>query len=328
MVPFLTIAVPTYNRHRWISLTLPAIIEQAKEFPEGDIEVVVSDNSSEDSTWDYLQKMAQNISFLRISRNEINIGPEANFYLLPKLATGRYLWMIGDDDLLNPGALRRVVAELRDDLDYVIMNCDVYDANFEGCTQTRVLGSGGDELFTTQEACLDRIDAMSMNFLSMWVGRHEFFNVIAEEQYLRFAQWGMSIQADRYCGVGRSSRGKLISGSYLRTRQTTEFDERNYFLWFLHGSAEVLRYAAEIGALSNAGARQRRKLLLRRAGLQRIRYQRRKGIFDRRETYRLLRADYGDLPGFWFVCVPIMFMPGVGTLLNIARRMLGRADPQ
>jgi glycosyltransferase involved in cell wall biosynthesis len=325
-MPFLTIAVPTYNRLRWISLTLPVIVEQAKEFPEGAIEIVISDNCSTDETWTYLQEMASRVSFFRLNRNEKNIGSEANFYLLPQLATGRYLWMIGDDDLLKPDALRKVMSALQDEPGYLIVNSDVYDARLKECMRANSLNADKDEEFATREACLARIDALAMSFLSMWVGRREFFNAISAEKHLYFSQWGMSIQADRYFGIERFPKGKLLAAICLSTRQNTEFKDEDYFGWFLHGSAEVFRYAGEMGILSKTEIQKRKDTLLKRDGLRRVRYERRKGIFKRSKTYAMLRADYGDLTSFWVLGVPTMFAPGLGTALTVVRRLFGRKD--
>jgi glycosyltransferase involved in cell wall biosynthesis len=327
LMPFLTIAIPTFNRIRWLSLTLPAIIEQVKEFPVADIEVLVSNNCSTDDTWAFLQETAKQVPFIRLNHNETNIGSEAHFYLLPKLATGRYLYMIGDDDLFEPGALRRILEALQDGPDYLVINFDVYDALLEKCLRRNNLKAFADEAFANQDACMARIDAMAMSFISIWVGRREFFNIISEEKYRYFSNWGMSIQADRYFGISRFPKGKLIATSCLRARQTTELNHQEFFLWFLHGSVEVFRYAEESGVLSKANIRSIKSLLLRRVALKRIRWERRNGIFKRGETYGLLRADYGELLTFWLLGVPTMFTPGLGKLISVARWLLGRAEP-
>jgi hypothetical protein len=215
---------------------------------------------------------------------------------------------------------------LKEEPDYLIVNHDVYDAGLERCLKRDNLGTVSDEDFSTLDACLNRIDAMAMSYISMWVGRREFFNRITEEKYRYFAQWGMSIQADRYFGVNRFPTGKLISTPSLRARQNTDFNEEAYFCCFLHGSAEVFRYTEEAGVLSSDACRARRSLLLRRHALKRIRFERRTGIFARRKTYEMLRSDYGDLGVFWLLCVPMMYMPGVGSLLKLARRLLGRSE--
>src|SRR5450631_1303630 len=235
--------------------------------------------------------------------------------------------MIGDDDLLEPDTLRRIFDALQDEPDYLILNFDVYDGVLEKCKQRNRLNVLEDEVFQDQDACLRRIDAMAMSFISMWVARREFFNLIPDEKYRYFANWGMSVQADRYFGISRFPKGKLIAASCLRTRENSEFNDDVYFSWFLHGSAQVFRYASETGMLSKASIRTHKDRLLRRDALPRLRYERRKGILKRAETYKLLRADYGELPIFWLLCVPTMFTPGLGKLMLLALRLFGRADP-
>jgi glycosyltransferase involved in cell wall biosynthesis len=324
-MPILTVSIPTFNRLPWLKRTLPEIIEQAQAFPAGEIEVVVSDNCSSDGTWEYLLHLSRQAEVLRLHRNEINIGGEANFYLLPQLTTGSYVWMIGDDDLVTAGALKRVVEALSDAPDYLVLNYDAYDLALQRCMRANSLRVNRDEDFRNPEECLSRIDAMAMSFISMWVGRREFFNLLSEERYRHFARWGMSIQADRYLGISRFPRGRLLAAACLRARLNTEFKQGEYFSWFLHGSAEVFRYAQGTGTLTAAIAHERRSRLLCRDALQRIRYERRTGQFRRMETYRLLRADYGDLAVFWLWCVPTMFAPGLGTMLKLARWALRRS---
>jgi glycosyltransferase involved in cell wall biosynthesis len=326
VTPSLTIAVPTYNRKRWLSLTLPEIIEQAREVPPGDIEVVVSDNCSSDGTWEYLQELASKVCFLKIHRNETNIGAEANFYLLPTLASGRYLHMIGDDDLLISGALSRIRSALRDEPDYVVINFDLYNSTLDKCARKNQLNAFQDQVFDGPEDCLSRVDAMTAGFISMWVAKREFFNVIPEEKFHYFAKWGMSIQSDRYFGISRFPKGRLVAESCLRTRQNTDLRDDVFFSWFMTGSAEVFSYTASVGVLSNSVILTLKRRLLLKNALQRVRYERRTGMFKSAETYRLLRADYGNFLEFWLLCVPTMFTPGLGFMINILRRLLGRAD--
>ena len=324
--PLLTIAIPTFDRLRWLSLTLTEVIKQTAEVTAGTLEVVVSDNCSADGTWPYLQGIASQFPFVRLNRNATNIGAEANFHLLPKLATGSYLHILGDDDLLEPGTLARIVEALQDRPDYLIINFDIYDNSFQVCLQTNRLNVTEDDVFLDHNACLRRIDPMAMSFISMWVGRREFFNAIPDEKYRYLANFGMSVQGDRYFGIVQFPKGKLIAAPCLRTRKDTEFNNDVYFSWFLHGGAEVFRLLVEEGVLPKATVRAQKGQLLRKHGLSRIRYERRKGIFRRAETYKLLRDDYGDLPDFWLLCVPAMFIPGLGKVIELTHWLLGRSD--
>ena len=74
--PLLTIAIPTFDRLRWLSLTLTEVIKQTAEVTAGTLEVVVSDNCSADGTWPYLQGIASQFPFVRLNRNATNIDAE------------------------------------------------------------------------------------------------------------------------------------------------------------------------------------------------------------------------------------------------------------
>jgi glycosyltransferase involved in cell wall biosynthesis len=89
----LSILMPTYNR----SYLLKSSIEKLEEmgyFSCNQIEVIVSDNCSSDNTLEYLNH--KNINYLSQKRN---LGYAGNLMKLLEAASGKYTWIIGDDDL-------------------------------------------------------------------------------------------------------------------------------------------------------------------------------------------------------------------------------------
>ena len=311
----LTIAIPTYNRLYWIQKSLPAIAEQVKAVPEGVVEFLVSDNASTDGTAEYLLAAQQKYPFLRLNRNAANICGEAHFYQFPQISNGRYVYMIGDDDVLVPGALSAILDALADNPDYLVLNFDTYDPNFQTCLVPNNLGVSEDLAFNCAEECLSHVGAMFMGFISLWVAKREFFNLISADTYKHFSQWGMSIQCDRYFGIARYPHGRLLAKPLLRNRQDGAFSH-DYFEWFLHGGAQTLRYAVQHGILTHQIAKKLRCALLLKSGLTRIRYERRLGIFDSHRVFGLLRRNYGDLSEFWLLGVPTIFVPCMGWMLR------------
>jgi glycosyltransferase involved in cell wall biosynthesis len=82
------------------------------------VEVVVSDNASTDDTASLIEERQRLGLRLRYLRNAQNVGPDANFLQCYESASGKYVWIIGDDDLLLPGALEHVLEYLgRDEYD-------------------------------------------------------------------------------------------------------------------------------------------------------------------------------------------------------------------
>lgn len=94
----LSICIPTYNRSSYLKRFLEKLYAEITKFSLQDqVEVIVSDNASADDTSDIVQSFVE--QGLIYSRNENNIGPDANFLKLFEMSTGEYIWLPGDDDL-------------------------------------------------------------------------------------------------------------------------------------------------------------------------------------------------------------------------------------
>lgn len=108
--PVLSICVTTYNRAAWLRHSLGLILEQTRPYPDL-VEVVVCDNASSDATPEVCQAFQQWPN-LRVHRNAANVGMLGNLAVSANQARGRYVWVIGDDDLMVEGALERILAAI------------------------------------------------------------------------------------------------------------------------------------------------------------------------------------------------------------------------
>lgn len=110
---FLTIAIPTYNRAQDLLLLLQSIQSEFPLAAEAEIEVLVISNASTDETDEIAARFAPGIPGFRYVKNDTNIGMVANFVKCLSESSGRYTWMIGDDEFLEPGGLHTVLASIR-----------------------------------------------------------------------------------------------------------------------------------------------------------------------------------------------------------------------
>ena len=110
--PILSIVIPTYNRAPLLKLLLNSIVRDLPDWPE-DVELVVSDNASTDGTRGVVAEVAARGTPIRLVSNAENVGMDRNLAACFGLASGRYFWQIGDDDILFEGALTRVLAICR-----------------------------------------------------------------------------------------------------------------------------------------------------------------------------------------------------------------------
>ncbi len=104
--PILSICVPTYNREKCLRRLLDSIVFQKEFIDTNDVEVVISDNASTDSTKElvneYVKKYWNKIKFFQ---NKENIWMRWNLYKVPSLWTWKYLWWMWSDQKLNSNGI-------------------------------------------------------------------------------------------------------------------------------------------------------------------------------------------------------------------------------
>jgi abequosyltransferase len=105
--PLLTIAIPTFNRAKYLRQLLSSLFDQL--LGRTDVELVVSDNASSDDTSTIIGEFQMRGLILRYLRNSVDIGSDANFRQCFEQAQGKYVWICGDDDIVIPGAISKIL---------------------------------------------------------------------------------------------------------------------------------------------------------------------------------------------------------------------------
>ena len=107
----LTIGIPTWNGANTIKATMESVLRSISEDIRECVEIVVSDNGSTDSTADmimpYLSCRSPRVTY---SVNEANVGFDRNVNKVMRLARGKFVWLLSDDDEIVPGAIDKVLA--------------------------------------------------------------------------------------------------------------------------------------------------------------------------------------------------------------------------
>ena len=131
VAPILTIAIPTWNRAAYVRLNLEQLGREIALCGEGLVELLVSDNACEDDTEHVVESAIEDGVSIRYIRNEINIGSDANIAQCFNVALGRYVLILGDDDLLVDGALPWLLEQLQQrDYGVVCLRTYGFDADF------------------------------------------------------------------------------------------------------------------------------------------------------------------------------------------------------
>ncbi len=109
--PLLSICITTYNRAEWLALSLKNLARLVPN-PHAEIEIVVCDNTSTDHTPKVVEPYLLRPDF-RYHRNPENIGMLGNLRATAHHARGQYIWILGDDDVVEPGSIERVLQTIQ-----------------------------------------------------------------------------------------------------------------------------------------------------------------------------------------------------------------------
>ncbi len=112
--PLLSICIPTFNRGRFLAELLECLLPQLapQSAYAASVELLVSDNHSTDNTPSLVEQFQRRGLPVRYVRNQANLGADANFLRCLSLAQGVYVWVLGDDDLVMPGAVAALLSLL------------------------------------------------------------------------------------------------------------------------------------------------------------------------------------------------------------------------
>lgn len=98
--PLVSICIPTYNRATFISNLFESL--HLLKISCGDaVEICISNNNSSDNTSDLINQWQSRLNLKAVTQAE-NIGANRNCIEVTKLASGKWIHMVGDDDTLLP----------------------------------------------------------------------------------------------------------------------------------------------------------------------------------------------------------------------------------
>ena len=168
--PLLSICIPTFNRSRFLAELLDSLLPQltAPSLDRASVELLISDNASPDDTGQLVSTFQARGLPTHYVRNSTNIGADANFLQCLSLAEGKYVWLLGDDDLVMPGALAALLSllsqgETTGDFDLVYLSSFGFTGSFTqpppASVLTDRLGRFA-EIVTDGEYLLEKVNAL------------------------------------------------------------------------------------------------------------------------------------------------------------------------
>ncbi len=308
----LSVCVPTYKRAPLLGIALRAVLGQITPEMTHMVEVVVLDNASPDDTPAVVQKAQEDFPHIafRFLRHAENIGPDANFFQAVRQARGEWVYLLSDDDILQPGAVVRVLELIHDQ-----PSLDAFCLNVRHFQSDPAMDSGPLRIFEIPE---DRIlrgrdEALvflktHITFLSAIVFRRE---IVAGRDY---SAWDGTVISHAFFFVDALAPGNgvyVTSRVYLAQR-AENVGGYNFFKVFVTDFHALLRYAERAGYTRQTVRRilaHHLRLLCSfvimfkvRGAYGQLRPDYRDGIV------RMWRA-YGPMPYFLGVLLPLMLVP-------------------
>jgi glycosyltransferase involved in cell wall biosynthesis len=124
--PLVSIITPTYNRPEYLKDAISSALRQTYQ----NIEIIVSDNCSPENPQAIVESF--NDSRIQFSRNESNLGMFANTMKAFKMARGKYVASLLDDDMWEAEFLEKLVTPLEANPNVILAFCDHYIIDAQG----------------------------------------------------------------------------------------------------------------------------------------------------------------------------------------------------
>jgi abequosyltransferase len=118
----LSIAIPTYNRSKFLDATLEYHIPILSKY---DIPIIIRDNNSTDNTEEIIKNWMKIYDYIDYKKNETNIGADKNFELALLDSDTKYVWLLGDSYKINKESIDLIYKKsITSEIDYFIFNLD------------------------------------------------------------------------------------------------------------------------------------------------------------------------------------------------------------
>lgn len=171
-MPILSICIPTYNRASLLSELLDSILEQGHS---DDIEVIISDDASIDDTVSTAESYRSRFKNYNFISQPTNIGIDGNFLAVVAAATSPYIWLMGDDDRLEPGSIRRLLDAIELWPHAVGFTLGVIDYDITMSTPVGIRATPPTQLMTGAKAVFSSM-AELLGFMSALVVKRDLWN--------------------------------------------------------------------------------------------------------------------------------------------------------
>ena len=298
-----SIAIPTYNRAQWLELCLTQLLPQVAAVGH-DVEVTVYDNDSPDQTPKVVQSFVEQGYAFDYVRNTENIGSDRNIAQCFNLARGRYVLILGDDDVFLDGALHKIMALLRTgNYGAVFVSAYGYNRNFTKEKPCQVVLRP--LVFHDMDLFVKKCSSNAAFISSIIINR----SCIADIDAQQFVGTALVQTYLFYEAISRNHQTIFVREYLIAAKR---IENRDYDVVNIFGQDfnKALQYLVAHGLAVSTVAAINRKLLWYFLPMHLIALRAQSVPVNRADkAYSDLHARYRKELLFWLCCVPILKFP-------------------
>jgi abequosyltransferase len=314
--PLISFCIPTLNRAPELAMSLESIVREATQ----DVEVVIVDGGSTDNTMEVIETFRGRLSRISVHTSQTRSGVDRDILQSVALARGTFCWLFSDDDVLEPGAVSRVAAALRQypDIAGLSTNYAAYDASLKFRIATVPAVSQGrlrtTHLFMSAAECFACL-GVHLGFISAQVVRRDYWQSVAESEDLapQCNAWIIVYMIGRMI----ASRPNWLYFADVCVRYRSGNDSFIARIGVIRRQEIThVNYDHTIASLFPRGSKPYRdvfRILLRDRMPRSLAVLKARGIGLRtqRELFRMYYSRYHDYSDFWIRVAPIFLVPSV-----------------
>ncbi len=283
------------------------------------VEVVIADGISTDETFAYLQQVAAENPHLRYVRMQTDSGIDEGYDVAVTAAHGSYCWLMPDDDVIVEGGIARVLQEIAQGYDVILVDIDCCTKDLGQSLQQTLYNAAQDTVFDGMTDAFLAQCGKGLSYIGSVVVRRAIWFEAERQPYYGsyFAHVAVLLES------ASLQRILLMHEPYLRYRSgNSSWTARSFEIWNFKWPALVW----DIGKLTPQG----KALVTPREPWRRvlsILKSRALGEYDVTIFRRLLAPHLSGITYMVYALIAVLPKTGVNSLLLLHCLLFRRGAP-
>ncbi len=245
----LGICIPTYNRSVYLSECLRSVID---EFSPYGFPIYISDNCSTDNSTFVVSNFEKDYDNIKYVRNNSNLGLYRNILNVMQMAETRYIWLMGDDDIIVKGAVTKIMSELKNDPDFVLLNSTAVDKDAKRVMIDRIIKCCEDIEYkpgNSREPFYDLMPKEYNTFISGMIIKRQLISYLLpkyeDKGFILYNNPFMPLAI--YYEAVKGKRGVFLCDPLVMMRDNHRADREDLWEYFYIGHLKACEYLEDVG---------------------------------------------------------------------------------